>query len=270
MTFQIITADQRAEMYDKSIAMVLLGPKGAGKTSQLGHLPDDETLFVDLEKGGRSVVDGEFAFKGDSIQMTSWPELRNLACVLGGPRAGLSSKQPYSQAHYDAASKNIDPKMFEKYKYIFVDSVSEVSDICLKWAQGQCITKNGDIDKRQAYGLLGDEIKAFLRQWKHIDGKHVILTCLMCQKTDDKSARYWDVQLDGSQAMQALVSIFDDVICMIDIPNPKDPQEMIKAFITREPNPYGVPAKTRSSHLNAIEEPNTAKLINKIQKKKAK
>lgn len=51
MALPIISADQRLAE-PRCAKIVLVGVPGAGKTSQLKTLPEDSTLFVDLEAGG--------------------------------------------------------------------------------------------------------------------------------------------------------------------------------------------------------------------------
>lgn len=52
----IISADQRlAERH--GVKLVLLAPSGLGKTTQLKTLPEESTLFIDLEAGDLAVKD---------------------------------------------------------------------------------------------------------------------------------------------------------------------------------------------------------------------
>jgi ABC-type sugar transport system ATPase subunit len=78
MAFPIISADQRlAERH--GVKLVLLGKSGLGKTTQLKTLPEDSTLFVDLEAGDLSVKD----WRGDCVRPKTWPEFRDLALAAG-------------------------------------------------------------------------------------------------------------------------------------------------------------------------------------------
>ena len=73
MGLPIITADQRMRE-KKGVKLVLLGKSGIGKTTQLKTLPEDKTLFVDLEAGDLAVKD----WRGDCVRPTTWPEFRDL------------------------------------------------------------------------------------------------------------------------------------------------------------------------------------------------
>jgi len=77
MGLPIITADQRLRE-KKGVKLVLLGKSGIGKTTQLKTLPEDKTLFVDLEAGDLAVKD----WRGDCVRPTTWPEFRDLVVFL--------------------------------------------------------------------------------------------------------------------------------------------------------------------------------------------
>ena len=79
MALPIITADQRLRE-KKGVKLVLLGKSGIGKTTQLKTLPEDTTLFVDLEAGDLAVKD----WRGDCVRPTTWPEFRDLVVFLAG------------------------------------------------------------------------------------------------------------------------------------------------------------------------------------------
>ena len=72
---KIIGADER--LAEKRGAKVLmLGPTGIGKTSQLRTLPDlDRSLFIDIEAGELSVL----ALKVPTIRIDDWSTARDLA-----------------------------------------------------------------------------------------------------------------------------------------------------------------------------------------------
>ena len=95
MGLPIITADQRLRE-KKGVKLVLLGKSGIGKTTQLKTLPEDKTLFVDLEAGDLAVKD----WRGDCVRPTTWPEFRDLVVFLAGPNPALPPESPYSKAHY--------------------------------------------------------------------------------------------------------------------------------------------------------------------------
>ncbi|CBM10615.1 conserved protein of unknown function (plasmid) [Ralstonia solanacearum PSI07] len=101
MTLPIISADRRLSE-PRCAKIVLVGIPGAGKTSQLKTLPEDSTLFVDLEAGDLAVLD----WYGDTLRPRSWPEFRDLVVFLAGPNPA---------AHFDAVCKRYgDPVQLRK------------------------------------------------------------------------------------------------------------------------------------------------------------
>ena len=94
MTLPIITADQRCNGA-RGVKLVLLGKSGIGKTTQLKTLPEDTTLFVDVEAGDLCVQ----GWRGDCLRPTTWPEFRDLVVFLAGPNPALPPEAPFSPAH---------------------------------------------------------------------------------------------------------------------------------------------------------------------------
>ena len=171
--FRIITADERMSTQD-GIKGVIFGPAKIGKTSLLWTLDPESTLFVDLEAGGLSVQ----GWQGDSTEVRTWEFARDLACFLGGANPAMRPDQNYSQAHYDAILPAFDdPGILNKYKTIFVDSITVASRLAFQWGTGQpeaFSEKTGKPDIRSAYGLLGREMIAWLTH------HHNISVTLLC------------------------------------------------------------------------------------------
>ncbi len=117
MAFPIICADQRLAVR-VGVMLVLLGKSGLGKTTLLNKLPEDSTLFVDLEAGDLSVKD----WRGDCVRPKTWPEFRDLAVFLAGPNPALPAEAPFSQAHFDhVCQKYGSPEQLGKNETFVVD-----------------------------------------------------------------------------------------------------------------------------------------------------
>jgi len=166
MALPIITADQRLRE-KKGVKLVLLGKSGIGKTTQLKTLPEDKTLFVDLEAGDLAVKD----WRGDCVRPTTWPEFRDLVVFLAGPNPALPPEAPYSQAHYAHVCEQYgDPSQLTKYDCYFVDSITVLARLALIWAKTQpqaMSDRTGKPDTRGAYGLLGSEMLGALMHLQH-------------------------------------------------------------------------------------------------------
>ena len=260
--FKIITADERMQGHD-AIKGVIFGPAKIGKTSLLWTLAPESTLFVDLEAGGLSVQ----GWQGDSIEVRTWSFARDLACFLGGPNPAMRPDQSYSQAHYDTIADEFHAGMNpNKYKTIFVDSITVAGRLAFQWATGQpdaFSEKTNKPDVRGAYGLLGREMIAWLTQLQHIKGRNIWFVGLLDAKKDDFGRTIHEPQIEGSKTGLELPGIMDQVVTMAELS--KEDGTTYRAFVCTRPNPWGFPAGDRSCKLDEIEPPHLGKLMDKIK-----
>lgn len=241
------------------VKMAIFGPPGIGKTSLLKTL-SKKTLCLDLEAGMLAVQDWE----GDSVEITTWEEARDIACLIGGPNKALKSNYPYSQYHYDRLCKDYaSPDVFNGYECIFIDSITVASRLCFQWCQNNPeVYRNGKVDIRAAYGLLGREMIAWITQLQHIKTKDIIMVGVLECKIDDDGKQSWVLQCEGSKTAAELPGILDEVICMV----PMQTKTGLKpVFVCTAINSHGYPCKDRSGLLDAIEPANLDLLLNKIQ-----
>lgn len=250
--------DRRAERFP--VKMAIFGPPGIGKTSLLKTL-SRKTLCLDLEAGMLAVQDWE----GDSVEISTWEEARDIACVIGGPNKALKNNYPYSQQHYDRVCKEYaTPDVFHEYECLFIDSITVASRLCFQWCQNQSeVMRNGRVDTRAAYGLLGREMIAWITHLQHIKTKDVIMVGVLEQKVDDETKQsIWTLQCEGSKTAAELPGILDEVICMVPM---QTKNGMKPVFVCKTINSNGYPAKDRSGLLETIEEADLDMLLHKIQ-----
>ncbi len=262
MGFKIITADERLADHS-GIKGVIFGASKLGKTSLLWTLDPASTLFMDLEAGGLSVQ----GWQGDSLEIRQWEYARDLAAFIGGPNPALRDEQPYSQAHYDHVLKDFgDPKSIDKYKTLFIDSITVAGRLCFQWAKGQpqaFSERSGKADMRGAYGLHGQEMIQWLTQLQHTKGKNIWFVGLLDKKVDDFNRVQWVPQIEGAKTGLELPGIVDEVISMAELPT--EDGKSYRAFVCQTPNQWGYPAGDRSGTLDQIEKPHLGELMNKIQ-----
>jgi hypothetical protein len=260
--FKIITADERMAGQG-AIKGLIAGTSKVGKTSLLWTLDAPTTLFVNLEAGELSVQ----GWTGDSVEVRTWGDARNLACFLGGPNPALRSDQIYSQAHYNAIADEYHAGIHPgKYITIFVDSITEASRLCWQWCTGQpdaFSEKTGKPDTRGTYGLLGREMIAWLKQLQHAKNCNVWFVCLLDSKKDDFGRTVHDLQIEGSKTGLELPGIVDQVITMSELTAEEGTQ--YRAFVCTRPNPWGFPAGDRSCKLDQLEPPHLGRLMEKIK-----
>lgn len=277
-----IVSGEEAARQRPRINKVILGPTGIGKTSLLWTLPPKETLFLDMEAGGLAVE----GYAGDRLNVLQeanklgvhpWQLAQAIACVIAGPDMS-DANGPYGPQAYKSYIGTIDPKRFEKYSILFIDSITQVSRWSFEFTKAYdpdaFSEKTGKPDTRGAYGAHGRKMVKWLtvlqHQAKREDGhaKSVITVGILDPEKDDLGRIVgWNPQIVGGMAGRELPGIFDEVISMISLPGPDGQQ--YRALVCQTINPYGVPAKDRSGCLDMIEPPDLSHIIRKIETGKA-
>ena len=116
---------------------------------------------------------------------------------------------------------------------------------------------------RGAYGLMGQEMIAWLTHLQHTRGKSVWFVGILEEKIDDFGRRILQLQIDGSKTGLELPGIVDEVVTMTEIA--ADDGTAYRAFVCHTLNPWGYPAKDRSGRLGPVEEPHLGRLMDKIR-----
>jgi hypothetical protein len=245
--------------------VLVAGPSGVGKTTLLKTLSPKllgTTLFVDIEAGDLAVADVEVA----SIRPRTWNELRDLACILGGPNPALPAAAAYSDAHFNEAMKNPElAKLRETYTLLFIDSVTAAARLCFTWAEQQpeATSDRGRKDLRGTYGVHARGMIGLLNQFQHTRGCTVVFVCVLEKNIDEANTASWQLQIEGAKTGRELPAIVDQIVTMQWI-NFGDGKPAARAFCCTNPNPWGYPAKDRSGKLDQIEPPNLGALLAKL------
>jgi len=259
---KIITADERlAEKSGPKILMV--GPSGVGKTSQLKTLSAEmlaSTAVIDIEAGLLAVADLPVA----SIRPRTWDECRNIACAVGGPNPALPPTAAYSEAHYAEVMKNPELAKLSPFRILFIDSLTGAGRLCFQHAEQmpESLTDRGRKDLRAIYGLHARNMIGWLSQLQHARERTVIFVAVLEKNTDELNISTWQPQIEGGKTGRELPAIVDEIITMqwIDFGDRKP----VRAFVCTNPNPWGYPAKDRSGRLQQLEPPHLGRLIEKL------
>jgi hypothetical protein len=257
----LAASERLAEPRGAKIA--ILGRPGVGKTSLLRTVSPQalvQTLFIDMEAGDIGIAGLPVA----SVRPETWPEFCDIACVIGGPNSAVAPGAPYSLAHYERVMADESLARLADFETLFIDSLSELSRRCLRWAEQQpeAFSERGRKDLRAVYRLLGRELPAALQQLQHMRSRNVIFVCVLEKLVDDFNVATWRPQIEGQKTANVLPAIVDELITMEFI-NFGDGKP-VRAFVCNEPNSWNLPGKDRSGKLAQVEEPHLGKLLAKL------
>lgn len=257
---KLLSADERLSE-PRGAKIAIFGPTGVGKTSLLRTVSPDQlakVLFVDIE-GGDSAIAG---LPVASIRPESWADVRNVAAVLGDFDRSLPPTAVYSQAH--VASVSADPVLaaLRDYDIIFVDSITAISRLCLRWSEQQpeATSDRGKKDLRAVYGLQARSMIGCLNQFQRARAKTIIFVGILERYVDDLNVATWRMQLEGAKTARELPGIVDQLITYqwVDRGDGKPS----RTLVCTSPNVY--PAKDRSGRLSQFEEPDLGALLAKL------
>lgn len=277
MALRIVTADERLAEANRKTTLAVFGPSGVGKTSLARTLPPAETVVIDLEAGMKSLQ----GWAGDSIPVRTFTDALDIACLVGGVHPAADMSNFFSQAHYDHVLATYPDlaRMVAGKKYVFVDSLTDLTRQSMAWAKTRpeaYSEKTGKPDTRGAYGLLAREVIGLLKHLQHAPGKTVIFVGILESVTDDMNRTTWQPQMEGGKVGRELPGIVDQVVTLSLFDpdngswrhNPTSGAE--RRFVCRSGNQWGLPAKDRSGNLEATEAPDLAALLSKINRQQTK
>ena len=282
MSFRLITADERIASLNK-VSMAIFGRSKVGKTTLCSTLDPETTLFVNLEAGMLSLQN----WKGRSIDIRSWDDAVDIACLIGGvnPGAYEGRRNPknngwdvvpdnFCQQHYAAVCKTHPWFDRSAYKRIFFDSISDLTRLGMAWARTQpqaFSERTGKADIRGAYGLLGQEVVKLLKHLQHTPGMDIIFVGGLESNTDTFGNTTHKPQSEGAKAANELPYIVDQIVTLSDfdvvdgVATHNIGKGESRFLVCKSPNPWGLPAGDRSGKLGMLELPHLGNLLTKIR-----
>ena len=112
----------------RGTSILLTGPSGIGKTTQIATLDPTRTLVIDVDRGALPLLN----FPVDIVRPDGWEEIADLFAVIGGPNPSLPPHFAYSQAHFEKVRGLID---VSRYDTFVVDSIGQVGRASYRHAE---------------------------------------------------------------------------------------------------------------------------------------
>jgi len=231
------------------ICALVVGRYGLGKTSLI------RTVL------GQEYVDG----KWEQVHETG-----EKACVLSAEsgllavrdlvKAGLvegyeiGSLQEFKEAYALLAST---PEMKERYAWVFIDSLTEISQRC------DSVMREKYPDAQKTFKRWDDYSDTMIRtvkDFRDLRPYNVVFTCLETIDKDDSNRRFASPDVVGKGLKEKLPSFFDEVFYMRLMQDAQGGEHRV--LYTQPVNEY--PAKDRSGKLATIEKPNLLSIKKRI------
>jgi phage nucleotide-binding protein len=215
-------------LHSEQVKMLVYGQSGIGKTSLLGTMPERETLIVSAESGLLCLADKSI----DVVEVKSYDAVR---------------------AAYAFLQKNEDEG---RYKYIAIDSLTEISDLVVKSLKNREEYKNPS-NALKMWGEFNDTMIGLVKAFRDLP-RHVVFSALSDDVNDGGIITKHPL-ISGNKAQKLLSSFFDEVFFLtINQDNERE--------VCTQPTHQFI-AKDRSGKLASSEAPNLNDIINKIQGK---
>lgn len=220
----------RSAVHNTGLKILIHGQAGSGKTvfCATGGVP---TLIISAEAGLLSIKDAPEYI--ETTVINNIDDLENLA--------------------QEFANEN---PILDKYKWICLDSVSEIAEKVLS------AEKEINKDARQAYGNLSDRMFKIIKFFRDLENRNVVMTCKQERRVDDDNgiASYVPF-LPGKQLTQGIAYLFDEVFA-IRVEKDEETGEPYHILQCHKDRKYE--AKDRSGELDVFEQPSLKRVAAKI------
>ena len=217
---------------DRFIGLVI-GQSGIGKTSLLRTIPPDEPVFVvSAESGLLCVRDLVQTGRVQGVEVENFADLAQAYEYLNSPQAA-------------------------GYKWLFIDSLTEISDRCVEAMKAKYPNKS---DSYPMWGEYNDKMTALIKAYRDLRQYSVVFTCLDSTEKDENNKRYVGPLVAGSSLKEKIASWFDEVFYMVSLPDQEGKEQ--RYLITQPWEKY--PGKDRSGKLALAEQPDLAAIKAKI------
>lgn len=180
--------------FDEPTKVLLYAHHGFGKTYQCRHYAKryGKGLILSGEAGLKSVSDVDIEY----VPFGSWDGQHDPASNL------FSFRGIMRDMHTDEFRK-------AGFKWIAIDSLTEVTDRLLEHLQGQYTSE------KDTFKLWGDydKLATSALKWIRDLPLHVYVTCLAKEEADDQGMTHFWPSIKGQQLSKKVPALFDHVFC---------------------------------------------------------
>jgi len=223
----------KEDIHSDGIKCLVYAESGSGKTSLAATLDLPRTLVISFESGLLSILDEE---GGEHIQYVEPKSLGELKDV------------------YDELNNNKD--FAAKYDTIFIDSLSEISDMMIAALKQDPTVYTGMKDNMKLYMIAQEKMIGIAKSFRDLKGFNVFMTALAGTQTTNMVEKLLP-SMAGQKLAPKLLPLYDFVW------NLNVDSDGTRKLITQPTN--SITAKSRSRKLEQAEEPNLGNLIQKIK-----
>lgn len=221
-------------------SVLIVGESGAGKTSSAKTL-DEPTLIISSESGLLCLADQNMDYiditqDDDGKPLPKDKRIKKLLEVL-----------KYLQT----------PESKEKYKCIFIDSLTEISENMIEALNAEFPDRK---DSLVMFSENNKRMRILIKAFRDLTDYTVIFTALPSVEKDENNKRFIGPNLVGKLS-QTVCGYFDEVFYLNSVLDQEGNNK--RYFITSKSD--GLMCKDRSGKLEKIEEVNLGKIIKKIR-----
>jgi hypothetical protein len=224
-----------------TLKILVIGESGAGKTS-LALTIEEPILIISAESGllplrGKSIDVIDLAIDDEGHTVVKEKRMDRLA---------------------EAYRYVVSPEARNKYKWIFIDSLTEISQNLVEKLQVEFPERK---DSFVMYGENAKKIRALIKSFRDLPWYNVVFTALSVIEKDENNHRYVGVSMVG--AMADKVPAYFDEVFYLHVEKDEESGKTKRMFITEKSD--RITAKDRSGTLNKYEPADLGYVYKKIK-----
>lgn len=234
------------ELSNSRVSILVAGESGVGKTTLAKTIPD-EKIIISMESGLSCLSGTEIdTVVIDPIHPFKRPDGHQ-----------VDPKNP-TYTLTEVFMKLVTPEFKNKYKVIFIDSLTEMSQLILadlKKDPAIVASKNG----YELWGKYKERMMIIIKMFRDLSPYTVVFTCLT--EKDKDGLNYIDsLNIEGSSIRSSIKGLFD--ICLKYEVIEHEDKKFRKLITDTEISPL---AKDRTSKLSKYEDPDLGAIMRKVR-----